>query len=188
MKPAWDRLGADYKDSASVIIADVDCTAEGSGTCNKVGVQGYPTIKYYTAGDKKGKDYQGGRDYDELKKFVTKTLDKPLCDAVTKKGCAKNEIEFLNKMDGKEGNRDRRNQKGDEGGHEGVQHENASVEEAPSGARASAKASQRPYQGSGHQRRAVSVMSSSSRLLMHQDCERSTCAREVQSRQVTSRL
>lgn len=101
MKPAWDRLGADYKDSASVIIADVDCTAEGSGTCNKVGVQGYPTIKYYTAGDKKGKDYQGGRDYDELKKFVTKTLDKPLCDAVTKKGCAKNEIEFLNKMDGK---------------------------------------------------------------------------------------
>jgi len=101
MKPAWDRLGADYKDSASVMIVDVDCTAEGSGTCQKVGVQGYPTIKYYSAGDKKGKDYQGGRDYDALKSFVTKTLDKPLCDAVTKKGCAKNEIEFLKKMDGK---------------------------------------------------------------------------------------
>lgn len=83
------------------MIVDVDCTAEGSGTCNKVGVQGYPTIKYYNAGDKKGKDYQGGRDYDSLKSFVSKTLDKPLCDAVTKKGCAKNEIEFLNKMDGK---------------------------------------------------------------------------------------
>lgn len=101
MKPAWDRLGADYKDSASVMIVDVDCTAEGSGTCQKVGVQGYPTIKYYPAGEKKGKDYQGGRDYDALKSFVTKTLDKPLCDAVTKKGCAKNEIEFLKKMDGK---------------------------------------------------------------------------------------
>jgi hypothetical protein len=101
MKPAWDRLGSEYKDSASVMIVDVDCTAEGSGTCNKVGVQGYPTIKYYNAGDKKGKDYQGGRDYDSLKSFVSKTLDKPLCDAVTKKGCAKNEIEFLNKMDGK---------------------------------------------------------------------------------------
>lgn len=101
MKPAWDRLGADYKDSASVMIVDVDCTAEGSGTCQKVGVQGYPTIKYYPAGEKKGKDYQGGRDYDALKSFVTKTLDKPLCDAVTKKGCAKNEVEFLNKMDGK---------------------------------------------------------------------------------------
>ena len=83
------------------MIVDVDCTADGSGTCNKVGVQGYPTIKYYNAGDKKGKDYQGGRDYDSLKSFVSKTLDKPLCDAVTKKGCAKNEIEFLNKMDGK---------------------------------------------------------------------------------------
>ena len=101
MKPAWDRLGSEYKDSASVMIVDVDCTAEGSGTCNKVGVQGYPTIKYYNAGDKKGKDYQGGRDYDSLKSFVSKTLDKPLCDAVTKKGCAKNEVEFLNKMDGK---------------------------------------------------------------------------------------
>lgn len=101
MKPAWDRLGSEYKDSASVMIVDVDCTADGSGTCNKVGVQGYPTIKYYNAGDKKGKDYQGGRDYDSLKSFVSKTLDKPLCDAVTKKGCAKNEIEFLNKMDGK---------------------------------------------------------------------------------------
>ena len=101
MKPAWDRLGSEYKDSTSVMIVDVDCTAEGSGTCNKVGVQGYPTIKYYNAGDKKGKDYQGGRDYDSLKSFVSKTLDKPLCDAVTKKGCAKNEIEFLNKMDGK---------------------------------------------------------------------------------------
>jgi hypothetical protein len=101
MKPAWDRLGSEYKDSASVMIVDVDCTAEGSGTCNKVGVQGYPTIKYYNAGDKKGKDYQGGRDYDSLKSFVSKTLDKPLCDAVTKKGCAKNEIDFLKKMDGK---------------------------------------------------------------------------------------
>ena len=101
MKPAWDRLGADYKDSASVMIVDVDCTAEGSGTCGKVGVKGYPTIKYYPAGDKKGKDYQGGRDYDALKSFVTKTLDKPLCDAATKKGCAKNEVEFLKKMDGK---------------------------------------------------------------------------------------
>lgn len=36
-----------------------------------------------------------------LKLFVTKTLDKSLCDAATKKGCAKNEVEFLKKMDGK---------------------------------------------------------------------------------------
>ena len=36
-----------------------------------------------------------------MKSFVVKTLDKPVCDAATKKGCAKNEIEFLKKMDGK---------------------------------------------------------------------------------------
>jgi len=101
MKPAWDRLGDEYKNSGSVMIVDVDCTAEGKGTCSKVGVSGYPTIKYYQAGDKKGKDYQGGRDYDAMKSFVTKTLDKPVCEATTKKNCAKNEVEFLNKMDGK---------------------------------------------------------------------------------------
>jgi hypothetical protein len=101
MKPAWDRLGDLYKDSSSVMIVDVDCTAEGKGTCSKVGVSGYPTIKYYAAGDTKGKDYQGGRDFDALKSFVENTLDKPVCDAVTKKNCAKNEVDFLKKMDGK---------------------------------------------------------------------------------------
>ena len=58
MKPDWDKLGAIYAESSSVIIVDVDCTAEGQGTCAKMGVQGYPTIKYFLAGDKKGKDYQ----------------------------------------------------------------------------------------------------------------------------------
>ena len=101
MKPALDRLGDDYKASDSVMIVDVDCTADGKATCSKMGVQGYPTIKYFMAGDKKGKDYSGGREYDALKSFVSKTLDKPVCDAVTKKNCAKNEVEFLTKMDGK---------------------------------------------------------------------------------------
>jgi protein disulfide-isomerase A6 len=101
MKPAWDRLGDDYKASDTVMIVDVDCTADGKATCNKMGVKGYPTIKYFSAGEKKGKDYQGGRDYDALKSFVSGTLDKPVCEATTKKNCAKNEVEFLTKMDGK---------------------------------------------------------------------------------------
>ena len=50
MKPAWDKLGSKYKDHASVMIVDVDCTADGAQTCQKMGVQGYPTIKYFLAG------------------------------------------------------------------------------------------------------------------------------------------
>merc|ERR1712032_1705338 len=46
MKPDWDSLGAEYKDSTKVVIADVDCTAAGKPLCEKYGVRGYPTIKY----------------------------------------------------------------------------------------------------------------------------------------------
>mmetsp|Transcript_6561 Transcript_6561/g.17100 ORF Transcript_6561/g.17100 Transcript_6561/m.17100 type:complete len:161 (+) Transcript_6561:206-688(+) len=101
MKPDWDKLGQNYKDSDSVMIVDVDCTAAGQNVCQKVGVRGYPTIKYYMAGEKNGKDYQGGRDFDQLKGFVESKLNKPVCNAVTKKGCAANEIAFIEKQAGK---------------------------------------------------------------------------------------
>ena len=59
MKPDWDKLGMEYKDSSSVLIGDADCTVEQE-LCSKYGVRGYPTVKYFTAetGDQ-GKDYQG---------------------------------------------------------------------------------------------------------------------------------
>ena len=40
MKPAWDQLGDEYAASSSVVIADVDCTAEGEDLCQEFGVQG----------------------------------------------------------------------------------------------------------------------------------------------------
>jgi len=58
------------------LIADVDCTAEGKPLCESNGVQGFPTIKW---GDPSGlEDYQGGREYDDLKKFAKENL-KPMC-------------------------------------------------------------------------------------------------------------
>jgi len=101
MKPDWDKLGKAYKNHDSVMIVDVDCTADGQGTCQNQGVQGYPTIKYYMAGDKKGKDYQQGRDYNSLQSFVESKLNKPVCSATTKKGCAANEVSFIEKHEGK---------------------------------------------------------------------------------------
>jgi hypothetical protein len=87
MKPDWDKLSTEFKDSPSVQIVDVDCTAAGESVCSKVGVSGYPTIKYYLADEpSKPKDYQGGRTYDDLKKFTEKTF-KAGCNIETKDNC-----------------------------------------------------------------------------------------------------
>merc|ERR1711953_1225916 len=58
------------------LIADVDCTADGKALCEEIGVKGFPTIKW---GDPSNlEDYEGGRDYDALKKFAKENL-KPMC-------------------------------------------------------------------------------------------------------------
>jgi len=45
MKPDWDTLGEKYEDSKKVLIGDVDCTGSGKKTCERFGVEGYPTLK-----------------------------------------------------------------------------------------------------------------------------------------------
>jgi len=76
MKPAWDKLMGEFKGHASVLIADVDCTAGGKDLCSEKGVRGYPTIKYGSPDDLQ--DHKGGRDYDALKKFADENLG-PSC-------------------------------------------------------------------------------------------------------------
>jgi len=66
----------DFAGSATVLIGDADCTADGKPLCDQIGVKGYPTIKWGDAGDLQ--DYQGGRTYDDLKKFADESL-KPMC-------------------------------------------------------------------------------------------------------------
>jgi len=68
MKPDWEKLMAAFKDHATTLIADVDCTAGGQSLCNEVGVRGYPTIKHGDPSDLQ--DYKGGRDLASLKKFA----------------------------------------------------------------------------------------------------------------------
>eukprot|EP00656_Telonema_subtile_P006482 TRINITY_DN12_c0_g1_i1.p1 TRINITY_DN12_c0_g1~~TRINITY_DN12_c0_g1_i1.p1 ORF type:complete len:162 (+),score=59.60 TRINITY_DN12_c0_g1_i1:309-794(+) len=76
MKPAWDKLMAEYSGHASALVEDVDCTTAGKPLCDSNGVKGFPTIKY---GDPSNlEDYKGGRDFDALKKFADENL-KPLC-------------------------------------------------------------------------------------------------------------
>merc|ERR1712039_1022786 len=64
----WDKLATEYKDSTTIGIYDVDCTAGGKSLCDGVGVRGYPTIKYGDPEDLQ--DYKGGRSFADLKKFA----------------------------------------------------------------------------------------------------------------------
>lgn len=86
MKPAWDQLMGEFEDSQTVLVADVDCDADGKSLCDSIGVKGFPTIKHGSAHDLE--DYKGGRDFDALKKFADENLgprcgpaNLDLCDA-----------------------------------------------------------------------------------------------------------
>ena len=67
------RAAIEIRDEATVmLVADVDCTAEGQSLCSKHGVRGYPTVKFGspTAMQK----YIGGRDFESLAKFADEVL------------------------------------------------------------------------------------------------------------------
>jgi len=66
----------EWTDSKVGLVGDVDCTASGESLCTKIGVEGYPTIKW---GDPDSlEDFEGERDLKSLKKFAKENL-KPVC-------------------------------------------------------------------------------------------------------------
>lgn len=102
MKPAWDKLIEEYKDHKTVLVADVDCTADGESLCGKIGVEGYPTIKWGDPDDLQ--DYEGGRDLADLQSFAKENL-KPLCSPANLDLCdadKKKQIQELQSLDQEE--------------------------------------------------------------------------------------
>lgn len=68
---------AEFKDSSTGLVADVDCTADDSKElCQEVGVKGYPTIKHGDPHDLQ--DYQGGRNLADFRSFAKANLG-PQC-------------------------------------------------------------------------------------------------------------
>ena len=94
MKPAWDKLMEEYEDS-HILVADVDCIKDGKALCDKVGVQGFPTIKY---GDPDNLEaYQGGRDYETLSKFAEVLT--PPCNVNTLEYCTEEDIVVIEDLE-----------------------------------------------------------------------------------------
>jgi len=99
MKPDWDKLGAEYEGRNDVNIGDADCTASGQSLCQDNDVSGYPTIKYFDAEGKH--DYQGGRDFDTLKKFVEDNLVQK-CLIEDQSNCSDKEKKYITKIQAKD--------------------------------------------------------------------------------------
>ncbi|XP_071715978.1 probable protein disulfide-isomerase A6 [Rutidosis leptorrhynchoides] len=69
LAPEYEKLGASFKKSKSVVIAKVDCD-EHKGVCSKFGVSGYPTIQWFPKGSLEPKKYEGARTAEALLEFV----------------------------------------------------------------------------------------------------------------------
>ena len=87
----------EFAGSATQLVADVDCTADGKALCDSVGVRGYPTIKWGDPSDLQ--DYQGGRDFDALKNFAVENL-KPMCSVANIDLCDDDKKALIGKYQG----------------------------------------------------------------------------------------
>ena len=65
--PKYEKLGYKVRRVDSLIIAKIDATANEVKGFN---IRGYPTIKFFPAKNKKGIDYKGELETDELYKFI----------------------------------------------------------------------------------------------------------------------
>ncbi|KAF7667015.1 hypothetical protein LDENG_00083300 [Lucifuga dentata] len=68
LAPIWDKLGEKFKDSADIVVAKMDSTANEIET---VKVHSFPTLKFFPAGDeRKVIDYNGERTLEGFTKFL----------------------------------------------------------------------------------------------------------------------
>ncbi|KAL3805373.1 hypothetical protein HJC23_009080 [Cyclotella cryptica] len=96
MAPDWEKLMADFEGSATQLVAEFDCTADGhQAMCEEYGVQGFPTLKYGDPSDLQ--DYQGPRQYEELKAFADENL-KPVCSVANIDLCEGEKKEMIEKF------------------------------------------------------------------------------------------
>ncbi|XP_043515589.1 thioredoxin domain-containing protein 5 homolog [Frieseomelitta varia] len=74
LEPTWEQLAkmSNVEDN-NIKIAKVDCTTDSS-LCTEHDVTGYPTLKFFKAGEIKGTKFRGTRDLPSLMSFLSDQL------------------------------------------------------------------------------------------------------------------
>jgi protein disulfide-isomerase A1 len=67
LAPEYERLATELKNVKTLVIAKMDST---ENEVDGVDIQGFPTLKFYPANNKKPLDFEGDRNFDGLLKFI----------------------------------------------------------------------------------------------------------------------
>jgi len=71
LAPTWEKLASSFASELNVLVAKVDCEAPNSkALAEKVGITGFPTIKFYPKGSKEAEAYSGGRSESDLVEYL----------------------------------------------------------------------------------------------------------------------
>lgn len=74
LAPTWEQLAEMLnEDDSNIRIAKVDCTTD-SDICKEQDITGYPTLKFFKAGDNEGVKFRGIRDLPSLTTFINEQL------------------------------------------------------------------------------------------------------------------
>ncbi|KAF9643973.1 disulfide isomerase [Thelephora ganbajun] len=72
LAPKYEQLADAFEHAKDkVIIAKVDADGEGKPLGQKYDVKGYPTLKWFDGDGNVAEDYEGGRELEDLVKFIT---------------------------------------------------------------------------------------------------------------------
>jgi protein disulfide-isomerase-like protein len=94
LAPAWSKLMDEYVDSATVVVAESDCTAKGKKLCETHGIKGFPSIRF---GDPSNlEEYKNGRDFGSLSDFAAGLL--PPCNVNSLENCDEQQIEDISEL------------------------------------------------------------------------------------------
>ncbi|KAK9692052.1 hypothetical protein RND81_09G238000 [Saponaria officinalis] len=69
LAPEYEKLGASFMNSESVLIAKVDCVNQ-KPLCKKYGATRYPTLKWFPKGSSETKDYEGARTVEAMADII----------------------------------------------------------------------------------------------------------------------
>lgn len=67
LAPVWDKVAEEFKGVEDLVIAKFDST---TNEADGVEVQSYPTLTFYPKDNKAGVPYEGGREFDDIKKWL----------------------------------------------------------------------------------------------------------------------